>query len=478
MMFQNWIFLPFFMVAYAVYLAVKRTRLKNLWILIASYVFYGWWNPLFLLLIGYATVFDYIMAALMEAGRRKKLWLTLAVVNNLALLSFFKYGYFVVENINLLLERMGSSYALEMSGILLPVGISFYVFKSIGYIVDYYRGNIEREKSFVRHAVFVSFFPLLIAGPIERAGNLLPQIRNTPKLTPGDIADGFSLFIVGLFKKVALADCLALYVDKVYNAPTEYQSAALILATFAFTWQIYFDVSGYSDMARGVARLMGFRIMLNFNHPYLAVSIGDFWHRWHISLSTWFRDYLYIPLGGNRKGSFNTYRNLFLTFVISGLWHGAAWTFVIWGALHGLGMVLTRTIERSTVYKEKMPKLLKQILVFIFVSFAWIFFRADSWDTASLIITRIFTSGWTNPEFPLWFIDGEPIRSVGWTNPQFPLLFVAMIFSVWLYQFAYESPAQRFLNLAPVRIGAVIMMIFYLTVCVGSTGQAFIYNQF
>ena len=458
MMFQNWIFLPFFLVAYAVYLAVKRTRLKNLWILIASYVFYGWWNPLFLLLIGYATVFDYVMVALMEAGRRKKLWLTLAVVNNLALLSFFKYSYFVVENINLLLEKMGSSYAFEMSGILLPVGISFYVFKSIGYIVDYYRGKVEREKSFVRHAVFVSFFPLLIAGPIERAGNLLPQIRNTPRLTPQDIADGFSLFIVGLFKKVALADCLSVYVNKVYSVPDEYKAPALLLATFAFTWQIYFDFSGYSDMARGVARLMGFRIMLNFNHPYLAVSIGDFWHRWHISLSTWFRDYLYIPLGGNRKGSFNTYRNLFLTFVISGLWHGAAWTFVIWGALHGLGMVLTRSIERSTIYKEKMPKLLKQILVFIFVSFAWIFFRASSWDDACLIITRIFSSGLADPAFPL--------------------LFVFLIMSVWLYQFAYESSAQRVLNLAPVRVGTVIMMIFYLAVCVGSTGQAFIYNQF
>ena len=458
MMFQNWIFLPFFLIAYAVYLAVKRTRLKNLWILIASYVFYGWWNPLFLLLIGYATVFDYIMVALMEAGRRKKLWLTLAVVNNLALLSFFKYGYFVTENINALLSKLGSSYAIELSGILLPVGISFYVFKSIGYIVDYYRGKVEREKSFVRHAVFVSFFPLLIAGPIERAGNLLPQIRNTPRLTPQDIADGFSLFIVGLFKKVALADCLAVYVNKVYSVPDEYNAPALLLATFAFTWQIYFDFSGYSDMARGVARLMGFRIMLNFNHPYLAVSIGDFWHRWHISLSTWFRDYFYIPLGGNRKGSFNTYRNLFLTFVISGFWHGAAWTFVIWGALHGLGMVLTRSIERSTLYKEKMPKLLKQLFVFIFVSFAWIFFRASSWDDACLIITRIFSSGLT--------------------DPMFPLLFVFLIMSVWLYQFAYESPAQRLLNLAPVRIGAVIMMILYLAVCTGSTGQAFIYNQF
>ena len=266
------------------------------------------------------------------------------------------------------------------------------------------------------------------------------------------------MFIVGLFKKIALADYLALYVNKVYAAPDQFQSPALILATFLFAWQIYFDFSGYTDMARGVARMMGFRLMLNFNNPYLAASLGEFWARWHISLSTWFKDYLYIPLGGNRKGIFNTYRNMFLVMVISGLWHGAAWTFVIWGALHALGRLFTRELERTTFYKEKVPRLVKQLFVFAFVSFAWIFFRADSISDAWVIVTRIFSSGWADPACPM--------------------LALALVFAVWLYQYAYESKGKWVLELRPVRVGIVVAMILYLLVFAPSSNQAFIYLQF
>ena len=345
MLFHTWIFLLFFLIVYPIYLALKKTRFNNLWLLIASYTFYGWWNPLYLILIGYSSALDYFVVAKMVRSERKKLWLSLSLVNNLALLSFFKYGNFVAENLNLLLSALGTSYAIPMPNILLPVGISFYTFQSMSYTIDCYRGKIDREKSFVRYAAFVSLFSQLVAGPIERARNLLPQLRRTPRISKLDVADGLSLFIVGLFKKVALADCLALYVDKVYVMPAQYQSPALILATFAFAWQIYFDFSGYTDMARGVARMMGFRLMLNFNNPYLATGLGDFWSRWHISLSTWFRDYVYVPLGGNRHGIFNTYKNMVLTMVISGLWHGASWTFIIWGALHALGRVLTQLAD-------------------------------------------------------------------------------------------------------------------------------------
>jgi D-alanyl-lipoteichoic acid acyltransferase DltB (MBOAT superfamily) len=236
---------------------------------------------------------------------------TYLVVNNLGLLSFFKYGGFVTDNLNLLLSSLGIPYGLPAPDILLPIGISFYIFQSMSYTIDYYRGNIERETSLIRYAAFVSLFPRLLAGPIERAKNLLPQMHKTPKVSIQDIADGLSLFVVGFFKKVALADYMALYVDKVYDAPEQFQAPALVLATFLFSWQIYFDFSGYTDMARGVARMMGFRLMLNFNNPYLATGLGDFWSRWHISLSSWFKDYVYIPLGGNRKGKFNTYRNMF-----------------------------------------------------------------------------------------------------------------------------------------------------------------------
>jgi len=389
---------------------------------------------------------------------RRKMWLSISIVNNLALLGFFKYGGFITDNLNVLLSSLAIPYAIPAPGILLPVGISFYIFQSMSYTIDYYRGNIEREKSFIKYATFVSLFPRLVAGPIERAQNLLPQLHKTPRFSKQDITDGLSLFIVGFFKKVALADYLALYVDKVYAAPEQFQSPALILATFLFSWQIYFDFSGYTDMARGVARMMGFRLMLNFNNPYLATGLGDFWSRWHISLSSWFKDYVYIPLGGNRKGVFNTYRNMFLTMVISGLWHGAAWTFVIWGAVHALGRFLTRELESTSFYKEKVPKIVKQLLVFVFVTFTWIFFRAETISDAWTIVTRIFSSGLA--------------------NPYCPLLALALIFAVWLYQFFYESTFGWVLEARPVRIGIVILMIFYLAIFAPSSEQAFIYLQF
>ncbi|MHC4581991.1 MAG: MBOAT family O-acyltransferase, partial [Planctomycetota bacterium] len=384
--------------------------------------------------------------------------LALSIANNLGLLGFFKYGTFVTDNVNLLLSSLNIPYMIPAPGMLLPAGLSFYIFQSLSYTIDYYRGNVEKEMSLIRYATFVALFPRLLAGPIERAKNLLPQLYKTPKVSTEDITDGLSMFIVGLFKKVALADYLALYVNKVYAAPDQFQSPALILATFLFAWQIYFDFSGYTDMARGVARMMGFRLMLNFNNPYLAASLGEFWSRWHISLSSWFKDYLYIPLGGNRKGTFNTYRNMFLVMVISGLWHGAAWTFVIWGALHALGRFLTRELERTAFYKEKIPRLAKQLFVFAFVTFAWIFFRAESIGEAWVIVARIFSSGWADPNCPL--------------------LALALVLAVWLYQYTYESKTRWVLELKPVRVGLVVAMILYLAILAPSSDQAFIYLQF
>ena len=224
------------------------------------------------------------------------------MTNNLCLLATFKYAGFLTENLNALLAALGGRYVIPVPDWLLPVGISFYTFQSMSYTIDCYRGRIQPEPRFVRFATFVSLFPQLVAGPIQRASNLLPQLQQEQKITRADVTDGLSLFLVGLFKKVALADYLALYVDKVYGAPGQYQGPALLLATAAFGWQIYFDFSGYTDMARGIARMMGYKLMLNFNHPYLAQGLGDFWSRWHISLSSWFKDYVYIPLGGNRGG--------------------------------------------------------------------------------------------------------------------------------------------------------------------------------
>jgi D-alanyl-lipoteichoic acid acyltransferase DltB (MBOAT superfamily) len=458
MLFHTWIFLVFFVLFYTVYLLTKKSWFREPWLLVSSYVFYAWWNPLYLLLIVWSTLIDYAAVTFMERRRQRKLWLTLSILNNLFLLGFFKYGPFVTENLNLLLVRLGIPLTIPAPGVLLPVGISFYTFQSMSYTIDFYRGKIEREKSFIRFATFVSLFPQLVAGPIERAKNLLPQLRSNPAITSRDISDGLSLFIVGLFKKVALADYLALYVDRVYDVPNLHDGPALLLATFAFSWQIYFDFSGYTDMARGIGRMMGFKLMLNFNNPYLADGLGDFWKRWHISLSTWFKDYVYIPLGGNRKGKLFTYRNMVLAMLISGLWHGAAWMFIIWGALHALGRIATRELERSEFYRQKIPRIVKQVAVFSFVTFAWIFFRARSLDDAFIIISRIFDTVWT--------------------DPQFPLLMLFLVLSIWLYQFLYESKLRIILQSSAVRIAMVIGMILYLFLFAPSGNQPFIYFQF
>jgi alginate O-acetyltransferase complex protein AlgI len=374
------------------------------------------------------------------------------------LLTLFKYSSFLVANVNALLATTGIPYAMAAPSLLLPAGLSFYLFQSMGYVIDCYRGRVEREPSLLTHAVFVAFFPRLLAGPIERAGNLFPQLQQNRRVTVGDFSEGLSLFVVGLFKKVACADYLALYVNKVYAAPGQFDSPALILATFLFAWQIYFDFSGYTDMARGIAQMMGIRLMLNFNSPYLAASLGEFWNRWHISLSSWFKDYVYIPLGGNRKGTFNTYRNMFLTMVLSGLWHGAAWTFVLWGAIHAMGRFATREMERTAFYQTRIPKPAKQAFVFVIVMLAWVFFRAASIGDAWTILTRIFTSGWTNPYCPIWAL--------------------VLIAIAWCYQFAAESSWRRVLGTRLFRMGVIVLMLTYLAVFRPSAEQAFIYMQF
>ncbi|MCC6487860.1 MAG: MBOAT family protein [Candidatus Hydrogenedentes bacterium] len=458
MLFHTWTFALFFLVAYPVHLALRHTRFRSHWLLLVSYVFYGAWNPLYLLLIVYSTWIDYACVNRMSKSPRKKFWLGVSILNNLGLLGFYKYAGFATENLNALFASIGSGVHLPAPDVLLPVGISFYTFQSMSYTIDFYRGHIEREPNFIRFAAFVSLFPQLVAGPIERASNLLPQLQRNSPITRQAISEGMSLFVVGLFKKVAIADYLAVYVDRVYSDPGQHHSPALILATFAFGWQIFCDFSGYTDMARGIGRMMGFRFMLNFNNPYLATGLGDFWARWHISLSTWFRDYVYIPLGGNRKGTWGTYQNMFITMVISGLWHGAAWTFIVWGLLHALGRVGTRELERTAVYRERVPKLVKQAMVFVFVTFTWIFFRAEDMPQAWTIISRIFTSGWA--------------------DPRFPLLALGLVLALWAYQYMIESRAKVVFDNPAVRVAGIVAMVVYIAVFPAASDQAFIYFQF
>jgi D-alanyl-lipoteichoic acid acyltransferase DltB (MBOAT superfamily) len=497
MLFHTWVFFVFFLIVYPGYLLSRKNNwLMNLWLMIASYVFYGWWwfeashqkledcwkNPFILLLFGTSAI-DYVMVLLMERSRTqavRRLWLILSLVSNFGFLGYFKYSEFITANVNALLTTMGFPSELPnpvaypnsilaavqspqdwyFTHVILPIGISFHTFQSMSYTIDAYRGKIRVERSFVRFLTFVSFFPQLVAGPIERASHLLPQLRTAPRIARRDITDGLALFLVGFFKKVALADYLGKYVDLVYASPGQYDAPALLLATVAFGWQIYFDFSGYTDMARGIARVMGFRLMLNFNNPYTATGLGDFWARWHISLSTWFKDYLYFPLGGNRKGKLRTYFNMFVTMVISGIWHGANWTFVTWGALHALGRCATRELEQTETYKERVPTLVKQAWVFAFVTLTWVFFRAQSLTDAWLILTRIFTAGWS--------------------DPRIPLLMVILVLAVWIYQLLYASNSwlRRILELAPVRVGLVLGMIAYLAIVAQPSTKAFIYFQF
>ena len=458
MLFHTWVFAVFFIIVYLVYLPLRNTKFWMSWLLVASYFFYGWWNPLYLILILYSILLDYCVGLRMQKTSKKKMWLIFSVVNNLLLLGFFKYGGFVAENLTILFHHLGLSLTIPKPNVLLPVGISFYTFQSMSYTIDLYRERIPVERNFIRFATFVSLFSQLVAGPIERAKNLLPQLKSKPPISTQNITDGLSLFFVGLFKKLALADFLALYVDKVYAQPANFESLPLILATFAFAWQIYFDFSGYTDMARGVARMMGINLMLNFNNPYLATSLGDFWNRWHISLSAWFKDYVYIPLGGNRRSKFDTYKNMFLTMIISGLWHGAAWTFVIWGFLHAIGRFATRELEKTEFYKERVPKIMKRLFVFGFVCFTWIFFRANNFSDAMLIIKKIFSG---------------PI-----INPQFPITALIFCLSIWLYQFIYESRMKKWLELRPVRVAGMLFILLYLSFFTTSGIEPFIYFQF
>ncbi len=459
MYFQTWQFALFFLVVYFVHLILKGTRVWHVWLLLASWFFYGCFHWLYVPLIAYSTTVDYFMVVLMDRRpARRRLWLTISIVNNLGLLGTFKYSAFLARNVTALFAWLNVPYEVPEPSWLLPIGISFYVFQSLSYTIDFYRGKIERETSWLRYATFVAMFPRLMMGPIERAGNLLPQMRRPVRISGQDVADGASLFVVGMFKKVAMADYLAIYVDEVYASPDAHGSPALLLAAFAYTWQIYFDFSGYTDMARGLARAMGFRLMLNFNNPYLAASLGDFWNRWHISLSTWFKDYVYIPLGGNRKGTFRTYVNMVLTMLISGLWHGAAWTFVIWGALHAAGRVVTREMERTNFYKNRVPTFVKQMFVFAFVTLAWVFFRAEGFGHACDILGGIFTGGWGDPEFPIWAL--------------------VLILGTWAYEFVYESRFRGLVEHKLVRIGLVVFIILYLAVFTGGKPQGFIYLQF
>ena len=398
MLFNSFEFLAFFAAVLAAYLALSRWhRGQNLLLLAASLVFYGWWDWRFLGLMLAAISVDWAVALAVAASddpRRRKRLLLVSLVTQLTILGCFKYLGFFVASLTRALGSLGVAVHAPTLELVLPVGISFYTFQSIGYAIDVYRRALPPVRRWTDFALFISFFPQLVAGPIERATHLLPQILKPRAVTWTHIHTGLFLINVGIFKKVVLADKLALLANEIFNHHTRYQGLDLAVGALAFTFQIYCDFSAYSDIARGVAKMLGFDLMVNFRLPYFAVSPADFWRRWHISLSTWLRDYLYIPLGGNRHGEWRTYRNLALTMLLGGLWHGAAWNFVLWGAFHGLILIVYRLAEQARANKPPLPLAaltlpLRVLAMFALTVFGWILFRARSLDQLWHFLTRI-----------------------------------------------------------------------------------------
>lgn len=422
MLFNSLEFIVFFPVVTLVYFLIPH-KIRYIWLLLASYFFYMCWNPSYALLMLTSTVVTYASGYAIKAGEKrnsvkiKKLSVALSFTINIAILFFFKYFNFLIETINSVIRSTGYELVTPGFDLLLPVGISFYTFQALSYTMDVYRNDVEHEKNFLKYALFVSFFPQLVAGPIERSSNLIHQISERHYFDTKRVARGLMLMLWGFFQKLVIADRAAYFVNTVYNNPTAPESSglAVFFATILFAFQIYCDFSSYTDIARGAAEVMGFSLMKNFETPYFSQSVSEFWRRWHISLSTWFRDYLYIPLGGNRKGKVRKYINLLIVFLVSGLWHGANWTFVIWGGLNGIYQVagelsspLRKKVSQKLNNKPNFSSMfLKMIVTFCLVGFSWIFFRANSLSDAFTLIGNMFS------EFNPWIITDGTLFSLG-----------------------------------------------------------------
>ncbi|MBQ2724330.1 MAG: MBOAT family protein [Clostridia bacterium] len=384
MSFASLDFLVFFSVVLICVLILQQCKnvfWKELFLLTASYFFYGYWDWRFCFLLLFVTVCAYLTAIYAH----KTAVLILGVITPLAVLGFFKYFNFFLDSFSALIRKDS-----DVLSIILPVGISFYTFQALSYVIDVKRGKIKPEKNFIRMALYISFFPQLVAGPIVKASDFLPQLREDRRITLKNLETGLQLIVFGFFKKIVIADHLSVFVDDVFNIPAAYSWFTIVLAVISYSIQIYFDFSGYSDIAIGCAKCLGYDFLPNFNLPYLSENVTVFWRRWHISLSSWLKEYLYIPLGGNRKGKARQYINLFITMLLGGLWHGANWTFVFWGALHGLALCIDKIIparpERKPIFR-----VMNTGATFLFVSFCWIFFRSESFSKAWQIIKGIFT---------------------------------------------------------------------------------------
>jgi alginate O-acetyltransferase complex protein AlgI len=476
--FNSLSYFVFLAVVFVVYWTTVRLRwFPSFLLLVASYVFYGSWNRWYLLLIFTSSTVDWFCAgrlALSTEPVARKRWLIFLICYNLGILSVFKYFNFFMDSATSLVRVAGLDLALPHSSLILPAGISFFTFQSMSYAIDVYRREIEPEPSYLRYLTFVAFFPQLLAGPIVRAHDLLPALRNRPALTDEMGGRGLALIAIGLFKKVLIADYLAVnLVDRTFDLPYQFSSVEMLAGVYGYALQIYCDFSGYTDIAIGTALLLGIRFPLNFDAPYQSKNLQEFWRRWHISLSSWLRDYLYVSLGGNRGGRWKTYRNLLLTMLLGGLWHGASWNFVIWGALHGGALAVLRFWQERRDAAGLGPLLrgrfgglgtpLAVFATFNFVCLAWVFFRAHGFGEARDVLARIFAfeGGTTNLTGPLLLVMGVGFATHFWPR-------------AW-----FESGVRRFVALpAFAQAAGLVAMGFGLREVVQAKVVPFIYFQF
>lgn len=481
-MFFNSIEFAVFLVCVLTLYFIMPYRAQNRMLLVASYFFYGWWDWRFLSLILISTFTDYLCGLkINRAGgdQYRKAYLALSITVNLGLLAFFKYWNFFIDSFAEVLTQFGFQANLPSLNIILPVGISFYTFQTMTYTIDIYRKELKPSESFLDFALFVAFFPQLVAGPIERASRLLPQIQKTRQFKLQQFLRGLHLIFWGLFKKIFVADNLGRITDAIFENPSS-SGIDYMVAGVAFAFQIYGDFSGYSDIARGTAKCMGIELMHNFRQPYFAVSPSDFWRQWHISLSTWLRDYLYIPLGGNRLGTLKTYRNLMITMLLGGLWHGAAWNFVIWGAYHGLVLSVNRWIEKHHPPRRNEDTSLFVIFIKVFIMFnltclGWLFFRAQSLSQIGTILTSILGIG---TFYGPWIQQAREVA-----------FFISIPFAAMAFQALRKMRPDWFLtdlltrgfmvDSSPVEMKSILYgVLFYLLCLYGASAQSFIYFQF
>ncbi len=502
MLFNSIEFLIFFPCVVLVFFLIPK-RMQTYWLLLTSYVFYMGWNPKYALLLLFSTAATFVSSLLIDRAKQSaqrarqegktprnwaKLFVALCLIVNLAILFLFKYFDFMIDNINALLKSTGRELIRPAFDVLLPVGISFYIFQALSYTLDAYRGDVPIEHNFFKYAAFVSFFPQLVAGPIERSSNLLAQF-NTPKTFDIDrVRNGLMLMVWGFFEKIVIADRAAILVNQVFNYSTYYSGFEVLVGMLLFAVQIYGDFAGYSDIAIGAAQVMGFDLMANFRRPYFAQSVGDFWRRWHISLSTWFRDYLYIPLGGNRRGKLRQNINLMIVFLVSGLWHGAAWTYVLWGGLNGAYQVIgsrtkplrERAMRRLNMRRDTFShKVLRALITFLLIDVSWVFFRASTVGQAFSMLGSLF--GTFNP----WiFVDGS-LLNMGLSLAEWMVLLLSIGALVIVSALKERGMALRD-TLAKqeawfrwlICLGAVFAVLIFGIYGPGFDAASFIYFQF